>query len=59
MPRLYDRTACVSELAQRNQILQQIDAGRLPCASPEIPNQTPSKKATGETDLESAISSSR
>ena len=40
MPEFYDRTVCVTELAIRNQILEKIDKGWLPCASFEIPNTT-------------------
>ena len=37
MPEIYDRTVCVTELEIRNQILEKIDLGWLPCASFEIP----------------------
>ena len=55
MPELYDKTVCVTELAIRNQILDKIDQGWLPCASFEIPKQVGNQK---ECELESLNSES-
>ena len=55
MPGIYDRMVCVAEHAIRNQILEKIDLGRLPCSSFEIPNPIENK---ADADLDSLRSES-